>query len=450
MTIQLPSLIVPSQVPAPTVDPILNTDTRGPIRLGLILIVVFFGGFGTWAALAPLDSAATAPGFIAVDTSRKTVQHLEGGIIDEILVAEGDRVEAGQVLVRLDETRSRAAFDVLESQYLAELAAEARLRTEQKGGAEIDFGERVMAAASDPTVADIISGQRGMFETRRKALDAQIGILTQGKAQAEQEIEGNKAQQQAKKTQLALILEEHKAVKELYEKGYEKKPRVLALQRAAAVLKGEIALLESNVAATRQQIGESDFRILSLRDVFEKDVATELRETQKRIAELEDRVKTQADVLRRIDIVAPQAGTVVGLRFHTAGGVVSPGAPLLDIVPSADRLVVEARVRPDDIDVVHEGLPAQVRLTAYMQRTTPYVEGTVTQVSADHIIDEQTGVAYFKVRVEIDATSLAELDDVDLYPGMPVDVMIKTGERTALDYMLAPITGSMYRAFREQ
>ncbi len=427
-----------------------SSDTRRPIIIGLTIVLLFFGGFGAWAALAPLHSAAIAPGVVAVDSNRKTVQHLEGGIIKEILVRDGDTVERDQVLVRLDETRSAAALGVLEGQYRADRALEARLIAERDGLHAITFDDELVAAAGEPEIAEIIAGQEGLFETRRAANESQIGVLHQQIKQLEEEIGGFKSQRQAKARQLELVQEEYGAVKELYDKGYERKPRLLALQRAAALLEGERGQYAAQIARAKQDIGEAEIRILALNDTFRRDVETELREVQVRVAELRDRLASQRDVLQRVDIVAPQAGVVVGLKFHTTGGVVRPGDPILDIVPTSDELIVEARVRAEDIDVVHPGLPAQVRLSAYRQRTTPYVDGRVVQVSADRFVDERSGVPYYAARVAIDGAALARLEGVTLYPGMPVEVMIETGSRKAIDYLLSPITSSIHRAFREQ
>ncbi len=429
---------------------LLNSDPKRAITVGIAIVVVFFGGFGAWASLAQLDSAAIAPGVISVDTNRKTVQHLEGGIVKEILVKDGDKVEAGQILMRLDPTRSQAAVGVLEGQFYADLAMEARLLAERDDRKGLSFADELIEATGDPEVVNIIAGQEGMFVLRRGTLDGQVEVLDQQIAQINNEIAGLSAQRKSKSRQLALVQEEYKAVKELFDKGYERKPRLLALQRAAATLEGEQAQFGSEIARAEQRIGEARIRILNLRKTFKEEVSKELREVQARLGEVRDRLTAQQDVLQRIEIVAPLDGIVVGLRHHTLGGVVNPGAAILDIVPTDDILVVEAKLRPDDIDSVHIGLSAQVRLIAYRQRTTPYVGGKLVRVSADLLVDEATGIPYFEARVEIDRDQLASLTDVTLYPGMPVEVLIETGNRTAMDYLLSPITGGFHKAFREQ
>jgi HlyD family type I secretion membrane fusion protein len=387
---------------------------------------------------------------VAVESNRKTVQHLEGGIIEQILVDEGEQVQAGQVLLRLDRTRSQATYDVLLGQYRAVLALENRLTAERDGLAIIAFADELTSAASNPDVAKILVGQTRLFEARRTTVEGQIDILRQSINELREEIRGLQAQQEAQAEQITLLREEYESVKRLYEKGLDKKPRILALQRAMAKLKGEEGEYDASVARARQAIGEAELRIINVQNTFQHEVVAELREAQRDLAELRDKIRAQEDVLRRMAVAAPQAGVVVALRFHTRGGVIAPGDAILEIVPSEDKLSIEARVHSDDIDVVRPGLEAQVRLSAFRRRTTPTVAGVVTRVSADRFEDERTGMPFYLARVEVDSDELSALEDVKLYPGMPAEVMVTTGERLALDYLLSPITDSIHRAFREQ
>lgn len=441
--------LLPPPKPAPP-SPRLKTGVSGPVLAGVLILLIAFGGFGTWSAFAHLSSAAIAPGVVAVEGSRKTVQHLEGGIIREILVEEGSRVEAGQVLLWLDPTRPKAMHDLLTGRYLAGVALAARLVAERDGLDAIPFPEEVVMSADDPEVAEIIRGQNRLFEARTTSREGRVAILDQRIAQFSEEITGLRAQKKAKEEQVALIEEELWGVRQLYEKGLEKKPRLLALERRAAELQGGIGEHVAMISRAKQSIGEAKLRILDLENEFQSEVATQLREVQEQVAELRDRLQAQTDVLERVEIRAPQAGTVVALRFHTPEGVIPPGAPILDIVPSEDKLVIDAQVRPDDIDVVHAGLSAQVRLSAYKRRTTPTVNGEVVHVSADRLVDERTGVPYYFARIEVHPEELEGLEDVELYPGMPAEVMIETGTRPAYEYLISPITNSLHRAFREQ
>jgi HlyD family type I secretion membrane fusion protein len=447
---------VPSVVDLAVIDELpalpthLKTTTRGPIMAGLLIIAIAFGGFGAWAALSPLDSAAIAPGVVVVESRHQTVQHLEGGIIQEILVDEGSKVEAGQVLIRLQGMQARTTYDLLRGQYLAALALEARLTAERDGAATIAYPPEVLAARDDPDIAKALAGQDNLFATGKQYRDGAVAILQERIAQLDEEIKGLNAQESSKKKQASLVREELKGVKELYDKGLEKKPRLLSLQRAAALLDGDRAELEAQAARAQQQIGEAQLRIIDIDNQFRQSVAQDLRDAQARLAETSDKLRVASDMLQRLDIVAPQSGIVTGLRFHTVGGVIPGGQPIMDIVPSDAKLVVEARIRPDDIDVVHAGMKAEVRLTAYKRRYTPTVFGEVTQVSPDRVLDDKTGIPYFLARIVIDPSTGKNLDDVALYPGMQAEVMIATGQRKAIDYMLGPIFESASRAFREQ
>jgi HlyD family secretion protein len=422
---------------------------KGSILFGLAVVVLAFGGVGTWAALAPLDSAAVAPGEIVVKSNRKTVQHLEGGIIGQLLVKEGDRVEANDILIKLDDTRARASLSLVTGQYQAALAREARLIAERDEAATIKFARELIDGARDPAVQDLMQGQVNVFEARRQSLEGQQAVLRRRVEQYKEEIVGLQALERAQKRQLDLIAEETASVKDLVERGMERKPRLLALQRAWADLEGSRGENIAQIARAKQNIAGTELEIIQLRRARLDQVTTDLHEAQTQINDFRERMLAAADVLKRIDIRAPQGGIVVGLKFHTPGGVIQAGEAIMDLVPQKEMLIVEARIRPDDIDDVHPGLPAQVRLTAFKQRITPAVEGTVALVSADRLTDQRTGEPYFKAQVELDPASLSSLPKTGLYPGMPADVIIITGKRTALEYMISPFTDALQHAFRE-
>jgi HlyD family secretion protein len=423
---------------------------RGLIIAGTLVAAAFFGGFGAWAALAPLASAAIAPGTVTVDSHRKTVQHLEGGIIAELLVRNGDDVAAGQVLLRLEDVESRAAFDLLKGQHRALLAQEARLIAERDGESEPAFAPELLSLSADPAVAEILAGQRRILASRNQVLEGQTAVLHQRIRQYEAEIESLKAQIDSGEVQLRFIAEELSGVGELFEKGLEKKSRLLALKREAARLTGMQGDYQGRITQAEQGIAEARMESLSLKEQRDAEVATELREVQVELAEVADKLRAAQSRLQRTEILAPQAGVVVNLRYFTAGGVIEPAAPILEIVPAGERLVVDARLDPMNIDEVRAGMAAEVRLVAFKQRITPTIAGRVQQVSADALVDEQTMRTYYVARVEISPAELDGLNSVELYPGMPVEVMIATGERTALDYLLAPVAQSFQRAFREQ
>ncbi len=428
----------------------LQRSSRRLIMASIFAIVLFFGGLGTWAALAPLDSAAIAPGIVIVQSNRKTVQHLEGGIVAEILVKEGDHVEAGQVLVRLDDTRARAILGLLQNKYNAALALEARYLAERDGLDEIEFPDALLAYAGESDVVEVLVGQVNIFEARRDTLAGAIAILKQRIVEFGEEIVGLGAQVEADQQQIELIAEELEGVRLLVNKGLARKPRLLALQRRAAELGGDRGEHLAFIARAKQNMAETDLQILDLQNRRTSEVVNGLREVQTQLSDLEERLGFAQDVFERTEIRASRAGVVVDLQIHTVGGVIAGGEVLLDIVPQDDKLSIEVKIEPDDIDVVHVGLDAQLRLTAYNRRMTPTIDGKVIYVSADRLTDPQTGLGYYKALIEVDANSLDSIDGVVLYPGMTAQVMIVTGRQTVLEYILSPIMDSFSVALREQ
>jgi HlyD family secretion protein/epimerase transport system membrane fusion protein len=396
-----------------------------------------------------LDSAALAPGRVTVASNRKTVQHLEGGIVKELLVKEGDAVSGDQVLIQLDDTQARARLDLLYSRYDKLLATEARLTAEQASAAEIVFPESLTSRRHQSQVARILDAEKALFEARQRSTEGRIHIFHKRIAQHNKEISGLEAQVAAEDEQLLVIEDERASFEVLFKKGVVGKARLLRLKREAAKLKGERAEHLSMITQARQRIGETELEIIDLKNSMLNQVVGDLRDTQAELVDVSERLKAAEDILVRTDIRAPQAGVVMGLNVHTEAGVIAPGQRLLDIVPEDDTLVIEAQVAPNDIDVVYAGLPSQVRLTAFKQRNTPLLDGNLTRVSADSFTDERSGASYFLARVTIDAAELKKLDGRELYPGMGAEVMIKTGKRTTMDYILAPLTDSLRRAFRE-
>ncbi len=437
---------------APSGDPPrrVSDSARGTIIAGMSILAVFFGGFGTWAALAPLDSAVIAPGVVKVEGNRKTVKHLDGGIVKELLVKEGDRVEKGQLLIRLDETDARARIDIFSGQYDSLKALESRLLAERDGLDTIRFPDFLLDRAGDDNVFEMLAGQINVFETRRASLAGQIAVLQQRIAQLRTQIGGFQAQKRSQERQLELIREELAGTRELHEKGYAPKTRVLALERKAASIEGESGELIADIARTRQAIGEAKLQIAQLQKERLAEATTELRDVQTRLGEVEPRLRWAEETLSRTELAAPEAGYVLGLTAFTVGGVIASGERVLDIVPADSALIIEARIQPSDIDDVYAGMPAEVQLTAYKRRVVPTVDGVLTWVSADRLTDDRSGEAYYVAYVEIDPESLAEVGEIRLYPGMPAQVMIATGARTALDYLIGPLTSSFDRAFREQ
>ena len=433
---------------SPNADIRPRTSLRPPLLAGTAVALAFFAGFGGWAATAPLAGAAVAPALVAPEGSRKTVQHLEGGIVRRILVHDGSLVAAGQPLVELDDTRARAEHAALLAEWRAATASEARLLAEQADRTEPAFpAELLDAAREDPALARMLAGEVDRLSTRRASLRDQQAILADRVAQAEAEIVGLEAEIASAHTQLGLIGEEIEIVQRLLAKGLERKPRLLALLRSKTQIEGAIAANRAAIARAGQVIAEARQQSLSLESSQADDIAAELAETRKGLAGLAERIRATADQLARIVVTAPVEGTVVDVRIKTIGGVIEPGAPLLDLVPAGGELLLEARVAPVDIDEVHPGLRAQVHLLAYNSRNLRRIEGEVRGVSADRLEDPATRQPYYLAKVAVDRAALPA--GITMTAGMPADVMIVTGERTLLQYLLRPITDTLRRGLRE-
>jgi HlyD family type I secretion membrane fusion protein len=442
-------LVAPDRAPAPTPDAAGRSLRRWTLA-GYLILALTFGGFGLWSALAPLSSAVVAQGIVKVDTSRKRVQHLEGGIVKEILVRDGDRVRAGAVLIRLDETRAGASHGIVQAGYDTATAHQARLLAERDGRGEIAFPPELLKRADDPKIADIIRTQNELFRARRQSISGQLDILTQQVQHLEKQIQGLLAQQRAKEEQLASLRTELDGLSKLLAEGMVEKTKVRNIEREIAKLDGERGAHVSEIEAARASISEKELQKFQIRKRFQEEVAAELRKSQSEVFDYLERANATRHVLDNTEIRAPATGTVVDLRVHTPGGVVNPSEILMEIVPASDRLVVEGRVRPEDLDRVSVGMPAGVQLAAFNTRTTPELQGQVAYVSADAMQDDKTGTAFFLVRVDVPEAELRRLGDRQVQPGMVADVFIRTGERTFVEYLLKPITDSFNKAWRER
>lgn len=416
--------------------------------IGYGILFLFFGVFGLWAGFAPLGSGAIAQGTVTVSGSQRTIQHLEGGIIQAILVKEGQEVETGEVLMVLDDTRTRSQFSRVEQQFLVALARDARLKAERRKSDTVEFPNELMDHAGTPEVADIIDGQRRLFQNRRASIDSQIGLLERRVAKSEEEITAMTAQQRSDRRQLDLIAEEIRGVRELVNKGLERKPRLLRLQRDQAALDGSIDNRTALIARAEQTIAETRFQLQGLLEQSATEVETSLADIQLELEDLREQMNTTEDALNRSDIRAPISGKVYGLRFHTVGGVIGPAEPILNIVPDDEELVVTVRLDPNDRDVVHEGATTSVRFTSFSQRTTKPVDGILVRISADAVTPEQAA-PYYEGQVELNPDMLA-LHGLELEPGMPAQAIISTGDQTLLDYLISPLLRSFETALREQ
>lgn len=424
---------------------------RRQIFFGAIIVLVMFAGFGTWAALAPIGSAAMAPGTIVDELGRQTIQHLEGGIIKEILVQEGDRVKAGQLLIRLDDTRAKAELATVQGQIDLAAATKARLVAEQSGLERPEFPQDLMARAkTDPRIDAIMTEQMKFFTARLSVLNGQKSILQQQIAQYEQQINGYEAIEQAKGTQLRLVREELGDIIGLEKDGYVTKSRVLALEREAGQLAGDRGQAIAEMARARQGIGEASRQILQLDKQRQEDASKELEALDGQLNDLKEKKIATQDVVNRVNIVSPIDGTVTNLAVHTVDGVISPGATLMEIVPLNDRMIVEAEINPIDVNAVAVGDQVAIRVFVAGGRLTPTIYGRLDGVSADRITVPNSNHTYYKARISIPAEQAARLDDIRLKVGMPVEAMISTGTQTALHYAVKPLLDSITRSFRER
>lgn len=436
---------------APPPAPPLRHELRGPLIAGLLVIVAFFVIGGLWAGTTPVGGAVIAAGVISPEGSRRTVQHLEGGIIREILVREGDLVTADQTLLVLESVSPMAEVGSLTTRLRALAAAEARLTAERFGRQQIDFNHPSLADRSDPEVAAAIAQQINQFNTRRENDAGQESMLTQRIAQLEQQIKGAQRQLEGVRRQMELVREEIGDKQKLLEKGFARKPELLELQRAEADLLGDEGELISRIARSKEQIGETQLQILNIRQQRLEAIDEELSETLSRRRELEDQITDSLDKLSRTTIAAPVDGVVLNVRFKTVGGVIRPGEPILDIVPEHEDLVIDARIAPNDIDDARNAIGAYVIFPAYAQRNLHRIEGEVKVISADAFQDERTGQSYFTAKVHVDRERVKELDpQIELQPGMPAEVFLSTTPRTLLEYILQPALLVLERTFREQ
>ncbi|WP_119270925.1 HlyD family type I secretion periplasmic adaptor subunit [Taklimakanibacter deserti] len=416
----------------------------GFVGSGLLLGVI-----GLWTVLASIQGAVIAPGVTVVETYLKRIQHRDGGIIAEIAVKEGDRVEAGQVLVRLDETDTRAELAILQGS-LDELSAKrARLIAERDDDEEIQFSEALLSRSTDPRITDLLAGQRKLFSVQKAALAGRIEQLTERIGQLEQEISGLAAQYASKKEQTVLVREELANLRKLLQQGLVEANRVFALDRERARLEGEEGELVASIAAAKGRISETRLQVIQIADDARTRTLSELREAEAGIAEATERQIASGAKLARMEIRAPRAGIVHQLSLHTIGGVIAPGADMMAIVPDLDELVIDAQVRPEDIDQVNIGQAAQVRFPAFDQRTTPEINGEVVQVAADLTRTSEDSLPFYAVRVRLGPAQIKLLGANKLKAGMPAEAFIQTHERTPLSYFLQPLTDQIAHTFRE-
>ena len=431
--------------------PASSSDYKSMALAGYAVIVLGFGGFIGWAATAHLDSAVTAHASVSLESRRQVVQHLEGGIVKEILVREGDKVTEGQVLFRMDDTQTRANLDLFTNQLGTMLAMEARLLAERDKKETIVFPDEVLKASipGSPT-AKTVEDQQVQFAQRRASFESQVSILRSRETALIEEIEGLKREGESAQQQLYFIDDELKGVRELTDKGLVPKTRRNALEREKARLDGVVGRNDIEAAKARNSINEIQLQVNQIQQKMQEDVAANLQDVRPKIADLREKVRVAQDSLRRTDLLAPRAGLVQSVKVSTIGQVLRPGDVVLEIVPQNDQLVNEAQIQTTDVDSVHTDMTAEVRFPSFHSRTTPVILGKVRSVSNDRLIDEMTRQPYFLAQIAVVDTDLPEELNNRLRAGMPAEVVFPTGERTVLKYLFQPLEEAFRATFREK
>ncbi len=431
-------------------QPVKRYRARTPLVIGYLALIVLVGGVGSWSALASIAGAIIAPGQIEVEGNRQAVQHALGGTVGEILVQDGDSVAAGDLLLRLDDKLLRSELAIVEGQLFEILSRSARLRAERDGATSVDFGKELdVEQTSYPEIAELVAGQANLFVARRESMQRESDQLSERKIQVGRQIEGAEAQLAALKEQISFIDEELNDQRALLEKGLTQAARVLSLERERSRLNGQVGGLLADTARLRGQISEIEIEILKLNTGLREEAITQLRDLQYREIELREKRLSARETLSRLEVRAPVAGLIYGRQINTVGAVIRPADVLMFVVPRDIPLVVSSRIDPIHVDQVLVGQETILRFSSFDQRTTPELSGTVARVSADAIVDEQTGQPYYEAEVIPKEGELAKLGELTLIPGMPVEAFIQTGERTPLAYLIKPLADYFNRAFRE-
>ena len=416
---------------------------------GIVVVLILTCGVGVWAAATEISGALIAPGTIVVESNVKKVQHPTGGVVGQLLVRDGDQVKAGDLLVRLDDTIMRANLAIVTKALTELYARKARLEAERDGAETVKFPDDLMQQSDVPEIAQVLMGERKLFELRRSARAGQKAQLQERINQSGEETTGLSAQKVAKEKEITLIEHELAGVRDLFNKNLVPMTRLTSLERDATRIDGERGQLIATIAQAKGKIAELRLQIIQIDQDLSSEVAKEMREIDAKIGEFVERKVSAMDQLKRTDIRSPQDGTVFQSTVHTVGGVMPAGEPIMLIVPEADKLTIEARVNPQDIDKVQLGQIAALRFSAFNVRTTPEIFGTVSRVSADTTTDQRTNQSYYTIRIAMPPEQVTRLGDVKLVPGMPVEAFVKTGERTVISYLMKPLSDQINRAFRE-
>ncbi len=427
----------------------VETDDRQHVKLGWWIVLAGVGGFLLWALLAPLDQGVPIQGTVTVATNRKAIQHLTGGTVDEILVKEGDIVKTGQVLVKLIDIQTKSQADISRVQFQTARAAVARLTAERDGLKSVNYPDELTALGDDARTKAILNAQNQLFSSRQSAIKNELGALDENIAGLRSQLKGLQESMESKKQQSQFLKEQLEGMRGLAKEGFVPRNRLLELERTYAQINGAISEDIGNIGRTQRQITELIMRRVQRQQEYQKEVRTQLSDSQKEAESLEHRLKSQDYDLANTLVRAPVDGTVVGLSIFTKGGVVGAGFKMMDVVPSEDSLIIEGMVPVNLIDKVHPDLEVEMIFSAFNQRSTPHIPGIVMQVSADRLVEEKTGVPYYKLKAKVAPKGIKMLAQHEIRAGMPVELIVKTGERTLMNYLLKPIFDRANSALKE-
>ena len=431
-----------AEVIAHDVTPLeVNTDARAFSRIGWLIVVLGLGGFLAWGLFAPLDKGVPLSGTVAKESNRKAIQHQTGGIVKEILVKDGDVVKEGQVLVRMNGVLAKSAYETTEAQYLTARAAEARLTAERDGLKTIAFPAELVQRKNEPRVAELMTLQQQLLTSRQMALQSELGSVDESIAGLKEQIKSLEESRESKKVQMGYLKEQLDGMRDLAKEGYVARNRLLDLERTYAQLSGAVSEDIGNIARSRRQVLELGLRKSQRTQDYQKEVRSQLSDTEREAQALSARLEGQKFEVDNVEVKSPVGGTVTSLAVFTQGGVVQPGFKMMEIVPTNDPLVIEGNLAVNLVDRVHPGLKTELIFSAFNVNKTPHIEGEVEQVAADRSVEERTGAPYYKVRVKVTPAGQKKIAEhhMDVRPGMPVELFVKTGERTPLNYLLKPI-----------
>lgn len=429
-----------------------DTNDKAYRKAGMLVLLLCFGGLGYWSAVAPIDSAIVAVGKVQVESNRKTVQHLEGGLVSEIAVKDGDVVEKGQLLLRLDDIQARAKLDIIRWQSYSEQTKLARLRAERDGMDAVLFPELAASALGSNEITELRTQEARLFDFRKESLEDEIAILQQRYQQLQEQIKGIETVSRIKQARISLFEEEIKEWKSLFDRQLADKLQLRQIQHQKLALEGEVAGHVTEINRLKLESNEIQSQILLQRQNFMSDVLQQWRDSSTALADQRARMMSLNDRLARTAITAPAAGVVVGLDVHTIGAVISPGKPIMHIVPQSKEFIIKSQIATTDIDRVFVGQPVEIRFSAFDSRVTPVIDGQVKIFSADSFVDEKTGSQYYQVDIKVSEEGLETMRDknMTLVSGMPAEVMINTGGRTLLEYIVQPFTDMLARGFKEK